>query len=217
MKLSEFDINNPEFSQIGSWPLLIKLILLLAVFGIVCFAGYKMDVEGLRSDLAKKQNEETSLRKEFADKHRVLVNIDEYRAQIAEMQIDLDELLQQLPTETEMPDLLDDVSDTGRSNGLVFSLFQPQGEQPREFYAAKPIKIDAVAYYHQFGSFVGAIAALDRIVNVESMKITAESGNRGRPDPNQEQGLDGPLRIATTLQTYRYLSETEDDEAESPQ
>jgi len=124
----------------------------------------------------------------------VLANIDAYRAQIKELEGMLNTMLRQLPTRTEMPDLLEDISDTGVFNGLEFQLFRPEAEQPRDFYAAKPITIKARAYYHQFSAFISSISALSRIVTLE--KATLASA-----------GADAPLSIDATLQTYRYLED----------
>ena len=75
-----------------------------------------------------------------------------------------------------MPDLLEDVSNTGKKSGLDFELFKPEAEQPKDFYAAKPITIKAKGSYHQFGAFVSGVAALSRIVrrSAEVLKVAVD-------------------------------------------
>jgi len=110
-----------------------------------------------------------------------------------------------LPTGTEMPDLLDDVSNTGKKNGLDFELFKPEAEQPLDFYAAKPITIKAKATYHQFGSFVSGVAALPRIVTLENVTLSsAGMGKDGKPVAGVKSET---VDIQATLQTYRYMDE----------
>ena len=94
--------------------------------------------------LAQVKGEEQKLRADFIEKQRVAANLESFRAQLKQMEADLEVMLRQLPTGTEMPDLLQDVSNTGKKNGLDFELFKPQAEQPRDFYAAKPITIRCV-------------------------------------------------------------------------
>ena len=53
------------------------------------------------------------------------------------------------------------------------SLFQPQPEVPKDFYAELPIKIRVVGTYHEFGEFVSGLAALPRIVTIHDVQITA--------------------------------------------
>ena len=138
-----------------------------------------------------------------------MANIGEYRKQLEELQGLLDTMLKQLPTQTEMPDLLESISDTGKVNGLVFSLFKPEGEVPRDFYAAKPISIRATGTYHQFSEFVSSVAALSRIVTLEAANLSRPTTN----NRNQPLDLDNEtLSISATLQTYRYLDADESDD-----
>jgi|APFre7841882630_1041343.scaffolds.fasta_scaffold16161_4 type IV pilus assembly protein PilO len=210
MKLS--DLRDLDFSNVGQWPALAKAIAIVVIIAAVGGAGYWYltlpDLEALEAA----RRTEQQLRQEFAAKQRVMANIDAYRAQIEEMKQMLATMLRQLPTRTEMPDLLEDVSNTGKRNGLNFELFKPENEQAREFYAAKPISIRARATYHQFAAFVSNIAALSRIVTVENTNLTTEQkkGERGTSQDKEQK----PLLIEATLQTYRYLDE--DSEGTAP-
>ncbi len=197
MTLSE--LNGLDFNNAGSWPLAFKLIAIVLVIVAVGAAGYWYDSEALLEELDASRQTEQELRLKFQRKQKVLANIEAYRAQIAELKDMLASMLQQLPTRTEMPDLLEDISNTGRINGLEFELFKPQPEQPHDFYAAKPIAIRARANYHQFGAFVSNIAAMSRIVTLENAKLKGEE--------------DESLRVEATLQTYRYLEEETDETA----
>lgn len=198
MKLSE--LNELDFNNAGSWPGPVKAVFLLIVVGMVAGAGYYLDTSGLLQELDRARATERQLRDEFAQKRRVTANLETYQAQIEELQTILDAMLKQLPTRTEMPDLLEDISNIGRTNGLTFELFRPEDERPRDFYAAKPIAIRARADYHQFSAFISSIAALPRIVTLENMTIES-AGGTGR------EAEDTRLRIQATLQTYRYLEE----------
>ena len=110
-------------------------------------------------------------------------------------------MLRQLPGQTEIPSLLVDISQTGVASGLEEELFQPVGEQPKDFYAEKPISIRLRGSYHELGQFVSGIAALPRIVTLHDIDIQPAS-----KDPGAE------LVLNVTAKTYRYL---EDDEEES--
>ena len=129
--------------------------------------------------------------------------------QLRQMEADLQVMLGQLPTGTEMPELLENVSDTGKKNGLEFELFKPEAEQPRDFYAAKPITIKARGTYHQFGAFVSGVAALPRIVTLESASLvrpTPAAGAKTAKNPGKADDL-GQVDIQATLKTYRYMEE----------
>ena len=203
MNLSEINLSDIDLREAGDWPLAGRLVLVALVIATVLGAGYYFFTSDQLQQLETVKNEEEKLRKEFVEKQRVAANLEAFRAQLAEMEETLGEMLRQLPTGTEMPDLLDDVSNTGKQNGLEFELFKPEAEQPKDFYAAKPITIKAKGTYHQFGAFVSGVAALPRIVTLENATL-AGVGKGKRAANNQE-----PVEIQATLQTYRYMDESQ--------
>ena len=209
MNLSEINLSDFDLREAGDWPWIGKIVLSVLVIASVLGAGYYFFTSDRLEELDRVTREEQQLRQEFIEKQRVAASLESFRAQLKQMEAELAVMLRQLPTGTEMPDLLDDVSNTGKKNGLDFELFKPEAEQPRDFYAAKPITIKAQGTYHQFGAFVSGVAALSRIVTLENATLTAtnDKATKGGKKANDV----GTLNIQATLQTYRYM-----DEADAP-
>jgi type IV pilus assembly protein PilO len=209
MNLSEINLSDINLREAGDWPLAGKLALVVIIVAMVLGAGYYFFTNDQLMQLETVKAEEKKLRDEFVEKQRVAANLEAFRAQLAQMEADLAVMLRQLPTGTEMPDLLDDVSNTGKKSGLDFELFKPEAEQPRDFYAAKPITIKAKANYHQFGAFVSGVAALPRIVTLENVTLTGAGGGKGgaRGATGDAKGKTELVDIQATLQTYRYMDE----------
>lgn len=203
MALSD-DLNSLDFSNMASWPPVAKGLLIIILVAAVGGLGYYYDIKDLWANLEKVRREELSLKEDFIKKQTVAANLDAYRARLEELKVILAELVKQLPTGVEMPDLLEQISDTGKSNGLDFQLFKPESERRKEFLADVPISIKADATYHQFGAFISSIAALERIVTLESAKLVSKGGGSG--DLNADE-----LSIEATLQTYRYIGEEQED------
>ena len=122
------------------------------------------------------------------------------------MEQQLQQMLRQLPSKTEMPDLIVDISQTALATGINNELFQPGPEQPKEFYAEKPIALRMVGSYHQFGGFVSGVASLPRVVIMTMHDISLKPRGTGK-----EGGItvNSPLELAGTVKTYRYLDEEE--------
>ena len=215
MNLSEINFNDINIQEAGDWPIAGKAVLMVLVVAVVLGAGYYFLISDQLNQLDTVEREEQTLRQEFIEKQRVAANLEAFRSQLKQMETDLEVLLRQLPTGTEMPDLLENVSNTGKKNGLEFELFKPEAEQPRDFYAAKPITIKAKGSYHQFGAFVSGVAALPRIVTLEKATLTsattakgAKSGSSGSSGSSGKgANVNEPLTIEATLQTYRYMDE----------
>lgn len=192
MNLSELkglDLRNP-----GEWPLLIKVFAIALACVVVGGGWYYYDIKEKYVRLDRVEREEMELRKTFEDKQSKVVNLDLYKEQLEEMRQALGAMLRQLPDKAEIADLLTDVSQSGLASGLEFELFQPQAEVPREFYAEKPIRIQVVGTYHEFGEFISNLAAMPRIVTVHDIRITRR----------KEDDL---LRMEAIAKTYRYLDE----------
>ena len=200
MNLSEINLSDFDLREAGDWPLAGKAVLVVLIIAAMLGAGYYFIINDQLNALDEATRKEQALRQEFIEKWSVVANLEAFRQQLKLMETDLEALLRQLPTGTEMPNLLDDVSNTGKKNGLEFELFKPELEQPKDFYAAKPITIKARGTYHQFGAFVSDVAALSRIVTLENATLVNPASKTGK-------AVNVPLTIDATLQTYRYMDE----------
>jgi type IV pilus assembly protein PilO len=120
------------------------------------------------------------------------------------MELMLQQMLRQLPSKNEMPDLIVDVSQTALASGISNELFQPGPETAKEFYAEKPISLRMVGTYHQFGAFVSGVASLPRVVIMTMHDISLKP-----------RGNTNELVLEGTVKTYRYLDEEEAAEAEA--
>jgi len=183
----------------GRWPLAVRASAVALCFVVLTGAlTYFFVWDEQRPELQRREDIEQQLRQEFHTKHAKAVNLDLYKQQLKDIERSFGALLRQLPGKTEVPNLLVDISQTGLSAGLEEKLFQPQGEQKKDFYAELPIKIRLTGSYHQFGQFVSGIAALPRIVTLHDIEIKSES----------KDAYD-QLSLELTAKTYRYLDEDE--------
>ena len=197
MNLSDFsNINNLDPSNIGSWPLAARAIVILILCGVILFAGYYLDTSNQLQTLETAQAKEVKLKKTFETKQGKAKNLEAYKEQMVEMERSFGALLQQLPGKTEVPGLLDDISRVGIQSGLVFEYFKPGAETVKGFYAELPIQIRVMGNYHQFGNFVSGTAALPRIVTLHDFAITKGKGA-------------SELTMVATAKTYRYLEKSE--------
>lgn len=164
-----------DVESIGAWPVAVKIIIITFIFIGCLTGGYLLHIQNLQTELQNVVGEENQLRVEFEQKAFLASNLEEYRAQTVEMEASFEELLRQLPSETEVPGLVDDVTETGEGSGLAFENIALQPEVVREFYIELPIDVDVEGDFHDFGTFVSGVASLDRIVTLHDFVITAEN------------------------------------------
>ena len=193
-ELQTLDPQNP-----GNWPLYVRIAVVVVLAAIIVGGGYYYFVTPLLDDLAHAKEEEVALKTDFEAKQRKVASLDALKAQLAEMERSFGTMLRVLPSKAEIANLLIDISQTRLANSLEEELFQPQGENPKEFYAEVPNRITVVGKYHEMGGFVSGVAALPRIVTIEEVDIKPAGG----------AGAKDAVRMTAIAKTYRYLDENE--------
>jgi type IV pilus assembly protein PilO len=203
LNLRDLDINN-----IGSWPQNAKIGFCALLSLLIIALAWWLFVSGKRTELETLQGQETDLRAQFETKQGRAANLGPLKQQLAQMEQQLQQMLRQLPSKTEMPDLIVDISQTALATGISNELFQPGPETPKEFYAEKPIALRMVGTYHQFGAFVSGVASLPRVVIMTMHDISLTPKDAGK-NPGAHIGPNSPLELSGTVKTYRYLDEDE--------
>ena len=194
-KLDQLDPNN-----IGAWPVVIRG-LVLALLALVVFGlGFFLVVKDQRKELAKQARVEVDLRGQYQQKAFEAHNIEALRHQSEELKESLKELTRQLPADTEVPSLLEDITNTALESNLKIESVDLRGEQESEIYVELPIEIKVEGSYHDLASFVSGVANLSRIVTLHNFTL----------DPRK-----GAEHLAMTIEakTYRYRESEEETEA----
>ncbi|NOY62975.1 MAG: type 4a pilus biogenesis protein PilO [Gammaproteobacteria bacterium] len=193
------ELQNLDLSEVGDWPVPIKTGAVILVCAAVLAAGVWFDAREQMTVLESAQKKEIEIKEEYEIKQHKAANLEDYKEQMVEMERDFGTMLRQLPSKTEVAELLVDISQAGLSNGLEFELFKPEREKPIEFYAELPIKIVVKGSYHEFGKFVSDVVALPRIVTLQDISI------KKKDDKSKE------LTMNATATTYRYFEEESEE------
>lgn len=199
IKLNELTLDN-----LGTWPTLVKAVVAAIVFILVVFFGYWLDTMGQLGELATTRNQQETLLETITIKQAQAANLNSYKQQLYQIDSIFNELLRRLPTSSEVPRLLDDISKTGIANGLTFVLFKPEPETKKGFNAELPIQISVIGSYHQLGQFISDIEGLDRIVTLHDFTIKPVSAE-DLTNLGKKKAEPGQLVLTITARTYRYV------------
>ena len=194
--LKEIDFSELSADNMGAWPFALKTVIWIALFIVVCFAGYKLWIEEKTVTLDKASLAEVSLKSDFEKKAADAANLEAYRNQMEKMEEMFGALLSQLPGEIEVPGLLEDISKYGEANGLALSEIMLKGEVQKDFYIELPIDITVKGTYHDMGAFVSQVSSLPRIVTLHDFSVN--------PDATS-----GELIMKVLAKTYRYKQDKE--------
>ncbi len=185
------DFKEIDINDISSWPSSFKVLLVaLLCIAIVALTWWFAVNNKRQPQLEALERKEQVLKEQFLEKNKLAVNEAAYREQMNEAENMFLSLKEQLPSEDEIPDLLEDVTQNGLSRGLQFQKFQPAKEVARDFYVEKPVNINVTGSYHQLAEFVSDVAEMPRIVSVDDFRIARED--------------DGDLKMMAVTKTYYY-------------
>jgi len=199
-ELNEIDLNDLDFQNVGSWPTAARVIVVVMLFVSIVALGYYYHIADLSDRLGASEREELELRREFERKAFEAQNLEAYKLQLREMRDNFGALVSQLPSDTEVPGLLEDISAKGELNGLSIESIDLLDEVTEEFYVELPIAIAATGSYHDLGAFISGMAGLPRIVTLHDFKIEMNGDDSSS------------LQMEIKAKTYRYRDEGQDDE-----
>ncbi len=189
-------------NDVSRWPASIRFGVIVLIFLVTtAILVYFMSWNAKKPDLDQARNQEQNLLRTVEEKARKAVNLEAYKVQLAEMEQSFGAMLRKLPNQTEVPNLLTDISQQGSAAGLEQQLFQPAPQINKDFYAELPIRMRLTGNFHAIGNFVSGIAALPRIVTLHDVQIAAVERSGG--------GSSDTLQLDVTAKTYRYLDEEE--------
>jgi type IV pilus assembly protein PilO len=195
------DFRNVDYADLGSAPKSVRYTLLALLLIVLLVIGYFLLISAKWDELEQAKQQELALRSDFEVKQQKAANLEAYEQQLEEMQDLLQTMFRQLPGKTEMDKLLVDVSQTALAAGIDVQLFEPLAEEPKDFYAERPISVRMMGDFHQFGEFVSGVASLPRVVILTmhdiSLRVAEGVGSTGR------------LILEGQVKTYRYIDEDE--------
>jgi len=191
--LRKVDINDLDLNNIGSWPAAVKVIAGILAVVLVLALGYNFHLKDLQANLDQQRMEEENLKQQFSSKAFQAANLEAYRDQMKEAEVSFGALLKQLPSDTEVPGLLEDITRIGLDSGLEFEEIKLLPEVTQQFYIELPIQIQVVGGYHDLATFVSGVASQPRIVTLHDFELVPAS-----------QDSTAKLRMSILAKTYRY-------------
>ena len=191
--LRSVDLSDLDMNNLGSWPAAVKVIAARLLMALMLGGGYYFYLSDMQDSLDQQKAQEETLKQQFSSKAFQAANLEAYKEQMVEMEASFGALLRQLPSDTEVPGLLEDITRTGLGSGLEFEEIKLQPEVTQQFYIELPIQIKVVGGYHDLATFVSGVSSLPRIVTLHDFEIKPES-----------PGSSSKLRMSILAKTYRY-------------
>jgi len=189
-EIKSIDPTEIRLDNIGRWPLVVRILMCIGAFVAVIALYFYLVVSNSNALLERTIAQEAELRETFESRSYEAANLEAYREQRVELDERLQKLIGQLPKDTEVPGLLEDITETGLSSGLAIDSIQLQSERSHDYYVELPISITASGGYHDFATFISGVSGLPRIVTLHDFEISRSGSSL--------------LNLSITAKTYRY-------------
>ena len=182
----------PWYFGLGLGVLLAGLLYAAAYFYLPNFGEMKQRLEAKKVELDQLNQKITQGR---AAERR----LPQLREEVRRTELDLQRLLQILPTTRNAEELIKRLEALARQGDFFLKKFSPREYVTKDFYAEWPIEIQIDGTYHNLALFFDKMARFSRIINVEDLVLT------GFPDAAGGRTLGANF----TAKTFIYLGDQE--------
>ena len=187
----------------GSWPVPVKITILIFIVLFIAAISWALLISGKLDEIAAAEAQQQTLLETYREKESRARHLEAYKAQVLQMETEFNTLLDQLPKDTRVSELVEGINMTGVGSNIRFQDISVEPEIEQEFFIEQPIRIAAIGDYHQFGNFVSGLAALPRIITMHDFEVS-----------NPQPTLENIPELTLVLQTKTYRSKEITENAE---
>ena len=203
MKKPKIDLkksSEPLFEKIEKLSKVQRILICSGIFLVIIGSFVYFSYFPKIKTQKKLSKEIMQLEKKLIVAKRNARDLQKYQKEIKEAKGEFKEVMLSLPEKEEIPSLISAISESGQESGLEFLLFQPKGENRKDFYAEIPVSIQVKGNFHNIVLFFDKVARLSRIVNIRDIKISRAKG-KGKSKTSDSS----KLSTSCTAVTYKFV------------
>lgn len=182
-----------SFEEGGSWPWLLRVLVCGVVVAIVALGAQWYLAAPVAREVSDARAQVETLKSQYATRAFQAANLPLLERRMQELDVRMGALLSMLPTDSEVPALLDDISDAARQQQLEIDFIRLASPEAHPFYITQPLDIQVRGDYHQLAAFVSRVAELPRIVTLHDFTLAPAGSDAGEA-----------LVLSLQAETYRY-------------
>lgn len=178
------------------WGLGIGVVIAAALYALVEYYA-PPNFQEMKRTIETKKSELAALNQKIEQGRAAERRLPQLREEVRRIELDLQRLLQILPTFRNVEELIKKTEALARQGDFFLKVFRPKAYIDKDFYAEWPIEIQLDGTYHNLALFFDKVSRFSRIINIEDLVMT------GYPDAAGGRTL-GANFIA---KTYIYLGD----------
>ena len=163
------------FEKVEKIKMVYRALILVVTILVLASVFYFLVYSPLHTKIAKTKSDIKALDVKILDARKREKQLAKFEADQAKAEEQLKEQIKLLPNESEIPNLLRNITSLGIEAGLEFVLFSPKKEVAKDFYYEIPVSIQVIGKYHDVAAFFYKVGQMDRIVNIQNVSMRPES------------------------------------------
>lgn len=170
-------INNSkglDLNNLYELPFPIKLGLAILAIVAVLGVGYLGVFQGQLESLEGAKQQEETLKNTFKEKAVKAANFDNLKHELEALDVSFKQLLQQLPTDAEIPKLIAELHQAASSNGFRISSLSPMPAVNDGPIQKLPYDLVISGQYDQISKFARDIGGLSRIITLSNLNLSKD-------------------------------------------
>jgi type IV pilus assembly protein PilO len=197
--MNTINFNKLTLDNIGKWPVSLKIGMIISVVILLNTLGSWLFIRASTKQYTLLRAQEFILRQDFETKQHQASTLKAYRHQLRITNERYKSMLTRLLPRNDVLNVLEKISNTGKSSGVAFKSIVPQTEVIHDTYVELPIKISVIGNYMQLAIFISQLAEIKRIITLQEFTI--------QQLVSEKSDSDGQLEMQITAHMYRYKSE----------
>jgi type IV pilus assembly protein PilO len=161
----------PWYGQVG-------MFVALALAGAGVF--YYFYVIPTTADMNTRKQQLSALRADITKGSTTANQLNQFRAQVADLEARLEGLKAVLPEQKDVADLLRRIQTLAMQSNLAIRGFKPAPTVTKALHAEWPIALQLDGTYHNLGMFFDRVSKFSRIINISNIDVKAKD----KPEPN---------------------------------
>ncbi|OLO05962.1 MULTISPECIES: type 4a pilus biogenesis protein PilO [Salinicola] len=188
-QLRELQWRELDVKEAGTWPVTLQGLIALSVLLGSMWVTQWLLASTPREMHQRLITQEQQALQRFETLSYQAVNLPAMERQMGELQARMQSVLEMLPSDAEVPALLDAISDAAREQQLDIDSITLRPAVEQEFYIEQPFDIQVRGDFHQISAFLARVAAMPRIVTLHDFTLMPVGDH---------------LKLAMLAKTYRY-------------
>ncbi len=161
-------------SRISRWPWYSQIGGCLALTALATAGFFTYYAQPVGQQLAEQYAQLAAVQGEIQRAQATARRLPQFRADVARLQQQLDQLRPVLPEEKDVADLLRRLQGMATESRLVIRAFTPRPVAPKLLHVEWPISLELEGTYHDVGHFLARIGGFPRIINVTDLEVRAK-------------------------------------------